>query len=502
MPVVDKNTLKGYFNNGDVPNESNYIDLIDSMMPNTVRTINVLDYGAVGDGTTDDTDAIQAAFDEISDWGSGLNVFVSIYLPAGRYKVGSSLDLTNKRYFMIKGDGWAITEIISNATNRPALDMLGARYFDLENFMITGDSTNTPTVGMFFGRTSASPNCGNCFIDSIALNGKFTNAGIYSVNAEVFFITRLRSGPSSIYAPFVYYADNNNAYEIVSDYTSISYTYVGSSQFFFENWWLTTHTSVAATCIKIGNGTWHGASLRNIYCNLFNGTGYILHHAGSSNPFTMDNVYGEGSYAGVLNFDGAQIAHFKLLNVPLTGLYCHNSSYLVHGVIENCASATSGSTVTFEQIDWCRLYGCWTYVNQYLTITDGDGNDIEWADSSRVTISAGYGNSVRDSSTSPRELNLPALSVGGGAVLTKILKATANIDFSSISAGAEGNAVVSLTGSAYGYLAIASPRTSLETGLIIKNVVAETNQVRIYLYNYTNAAIDPAAKDWTVMAVA
>jgi len=31
MPVVDKTTLKSYFNDGDVPNESSYIDLIDSL---------------------------------------------------------------------------------------------------------------------------------------------------------------------------------------------------------------------------------------------------------------------------------------------------------------------------------------------------------------------------------------------------------------------------------------------------------------------------------------
>lgn len=31
MAIVDKDTLKGYFNDGDVPNEANYIDLIDSL---------------------------------------------------------------------------------------------------------------------------------------------------------------------------------------------------------------------------------------------------------------------------------------------------------------------------------------------------------------------------------------------------------------------------------------------------------------------------------------
>lgn len=39
MPVVTLDTLKGYFNNGDVPSELNYIDLIDSLSNNLGNAI-------------------------------------------------------------------------------------------------------------------------------------------------------------------------------------------------------------------------------------------------------------------------------------------------------------------------------------------------------------------------------------------------------------------------------------------------------------------------------
>ena len=55
--------------------------------------INVLDYGATGNGSTDDTTAIQAAMDAASD-GQGL------YFPKGRYVVSSTLDCTREHFRM------------------------------------------------------------------------------------------------------------------------------------------------------------------------------------------------------------------------------------------------------------------------------------------------------------------------------------------------------------------------------------------------------------------
>ena len=51
------------------------------------QMINVKDYGAKGDGTTDDTAAIQAAIDEFQGAGKG----GIVYMPAGRYKITSNL---------------------------------------------------------------------------------------------------------------------------------------------------------------------------------------------------------------------------------------------------------------------------------------------------------------------------------------------------------------------------------------------------------------------------
>jgi hypothetical protein len=65
-------------------------------------------YGAVGDGVTDDTAAINAA---IADAGTGGTVF----LPAGTFLIGSPLVLQHKQ--VIRGAGWATTIKAKNAMN-------------------------------------------------------------------------------------------------------------------------------------------------------------------------------------------------------------------------------------------------------------------------------------------------------------------------------------------------------------------------------------------------
>jgi hypothetical protein len=69
------------------------------------QTVSVKDFGATGNGSTDDTAAIQAALN------SGA---LSIYAPAGTYKVTSTINITRPVTFY--GDGLANT-IFSQATN-------------------------------------------------------------------------------------------------------------------------------------------------------------------------------------------------------------------------------------------------------------------------------------------------------------------------------------------------------------------------------------------------
>ena len=75
--------------------------------------INVRDYGAVGDGSTDDTAAIQAAFNDIKIQSVGSGTVVTlpsapqghVYFPAGTYKVASNINMNNLGSVAVTGDG-------------------------------------------------------------------------------------------------------------------------------------------------------------------------------------------------------------------------------------------------------------------------------------------------------------------------------------------------------------------------------------------------------------
>ena len=73
------------------------------------RSLNVVDFGAKGDGKADDTKPIQAAIDAALKAGGG-----SIYFPSGQYRVTKSLVFTSSPRIDIFGDGYSSTILHEN----------------------------------------------------------------------------------------------------------------------------------------------------------------------------------------------------------------------------------------------------------------------------------------------------------------------------------------------------------------------------------------------------
>lgn len=109
--------------------------------------VSVKDFGAKGDGTTDDTAAIQAGIDLACQYGG------CVYLPAGTYKISAALvfsmnsDSTDpvKRPSM-KGDGMAATTIYQT-TNNNGIEIIGydsnpAGYCLFQDFTLYGYQKN------------------------------------------------------------------------------------------------------------------------------------------------------------------------------------------------------------------------------------------------------------------------------------------------------------------------------------------------------------------------
>jgi hypothetical protein len=161
-------------------------DLVAELITNKI--INVKQLGAYGDNEHDDTDALQAAFDNASG--------VRVYLPAGTYLISSSLTLTGSH---INIDGAAAS--IKYTGNDYAIKSTRIRYGEIHidtieatsggciNFNATESTHQFVYLNIYFQTFKASTNCvyayaSDGFINEIRwFNGKLMS-GDYGFKVE------------------------------------------------------------------------------------------------------------------------------------------------------------------------------------------------------------------------------------------------------------------------------------------------------------------------------
>lgn len=136
--------------------------------------INVLDYGATGNGSTDDTAAIQAALD------TGAN---SVYFPAGTYKISSTLTPANNQTLWGVSREWGPGGTIFSATsglNVPMVKFTSGG--TIHNISLSGTATSSTTsqVLIYINNTNGVT-VNNCF-----LNGGYS---LIKIDGESFYIT-------------------------------------------------------------------------------------------------------------------------------------------------------------------------------------------------------------------------------------------------------------------------------------------------------------------------
>lgn len=172
--------------------------------------INVRDYGAVGDGVTDDTTAIGAAF------AAGIALgYRRIYFPAGTYLISTAISISGD--WMMLGDGPSISVIlVSHAGN--AVTFTGVTTIR--------DNDKLEIVHLGFKTTNASAN--------IAIKGTWSVSGSGAIAAQpccLIYDVEIGAGSSS--AAFLYgiYLEgaNHGAIENVAVYCYASGSYRANS---------------------------------------------------------------------------------------------------------------------------------------------------------------------------------------------------------------------------------------------------------------------------------
>ncbi len=88
VSISDSLSYSAAKGNNTAPDPRNPEDVI-------IYTCDVLDYGAVGDGTTDDTSAFQNAINAVAKQGGG-----TVYVPAGSYKINGTLTVKRSVYLV------------------------------------------------------------------------------------------------------------------------------------------------------------------------------------------------------------------------------------------------------------------------------------------------------------------------------------------------------------------------------------------------------------------
>ena len=127
------------------------------------ESVSVKDFGAIGDGTTDDTTAFQNAINYVkthSAWGN-LGNEGAVYIPTGQYLITKSLNCTNNTNasgggLVIYGESPQNTLIYSKLTEAyPVFDFTGMGAAQVKGFSIRQKNTCLATTGLFFGYTLA-----------------------------------------------------------------------------------------------------------------------------------------------------------------------------------------------------------------------------------------------------------------------------------------------------------------------------------------------------------
>jgi hypothetical protein len=141
--------------------------------------LNVKDYGATGNGTTDDTAAIQSVINRLPLTGG------TVFLPAGTYKLTASLTVpaTMLTGFRMVGAGWGSVLQLANGVNDYAVKFLegtsGLVGGELSNLKINCNGTNQ-TGGGGIDANGAS----NCRFDFLWLHAPYSE-GIHIHNGTL-----------------------------------------------------------------------------------------------------------------------------------------------------------------------------------------------------------------------------------------------------------------------------------------------------------------------------
>jgi hypothetical protein len=141
--------------------------------------IDVRDFGAVGDGVVDDSDALEAAVAAAKKYGAQSDYAGKpMYLPKGTYRITRPLKVEDVFRFTLRGDGPGVSGIVYDGATEGAaiLDLRSAWSLLVERLSFSTSATATVTRGVWWHADSGTVSRAE-FRDLI-VSGRFVEAGV------------------------------------------------------------------------------------------------------------------------------------------------------------------------------------------------------------------------------------------------------------------------------------------------------------------------------------
>lgn len=235
------------------------------------EVVNVKDFGAKGDGSTDDTAAINSALDYIrSHFGTpvGNSRTFRLVFPAATYVVTSPLNFTgivSNNGGMIDGCGSQIWAKFSSPGGA-IIDCLGSRWLRFYDLNLYGDSAFPASIGIQIGRnTTAAADYHN--FHNVTVTGYFSFTSFYNLASETcgYYSCQFRNLLTSDNA-YCVVMDGLNHWGATSTFVSVTIP-VETPNSFNEN--------VFTNCVWQGNSNvvvWIGTTSRHKYISCYGST--------------------------------------------------------------------------------------------------------------------------------------------------------------------------------------------------------------------------------------
>ena len=301
-------------------------------------------FGALGDGTTDDALAINAAIAaarKLHRTAGSADIGCRIVFPTGVYAVHSPLDLTNLRDINTVIDGQG-SIIVGRCPGRPVIDAIGARWLTIRDLVVVGDRDAVPSVGLQIGLASADTVADDHSFVDVKIVGHFSLACLYNRAAETTGFDHVllwNDHPNA----FCLIQDGMNHFDVRSAFVA---TTIARDQdlSFNENEFINCDFRHGAG----GTPVWLGDTARHAFIRCYSATAggpsFVVHCG--SNSHTMLDVDCHCEAQGlrdVFRFEGA--AH----------LVIRGFSYRDHDCFAGRAVLTASSQVQTIQIEAARL---------------------------------------------------------------------------------------------------------------------------------------------------